>query len=240
MAKIEDEGIIIAIRKIAEEDAIITIFSENHGKLSGYIKAYHSKSNLAKCMEGNLVKFSWNSRLDNQLGFLKLELIKNFQSLCIQSYSKIIAISANCNILTQTLPDRHKEIDLYNKLLEFLAAIIQKENWHQAFIRFELQLLSSLGYGLELTRCAVTNQIDNLIYISPKSGKAVSADAGKEYDHLLIKMPVLFIENTANNNLEAIVEALKVTLYFIQKFIVKYPNKLNMTNRLKLQKIILP
>jgi DNA repair protein RecO (recombination protein O) len=238
MAKIEDEGIIIAIKKIADEDAIITIFSEVHGKISGYIKSYNSKNNLSKCMEGNLVKFSWHSRLDNQLGFLKIELIKNFQSLCIQSYSKILAISANCNILYNILSERMIEHEIYNKMLYFLESVITDNNWHYSFISFELQLLSSLGYGLELDKCVITNQTDNLKYISPKSGKAVSEQEGEKYQHLLIKMPVFFINHTENISKQDIKDAFEVTIFFIRKFLLKSRNKINLDARIKLQEVI--
>lgn len=218
--QILDIGFIIEIRKYSEKDAIISIFSKENGVISGIVKAYQSKNNRHICQIGNQVSFIWKARLADHLGFFSLEVVKPIFAIFMQNRVKLTSLCAIFRILYQTLPERLKEEVLYIKLEDFFEKLQNSSDWIRDFIFFELLLLSELGYGLDFTKCVASNSKEELIYISPKSGKAVSKKEGEPYKNILFHLPEFLINSDLIPSSQDIANSLKITEYFINKFIL--------------------
>lgn len=240
MIIIEDVGIILKLVKYSEKDAVIWVFSKNHGIMQGYIKSYRSKHNASTVLCGNLVEFIWQARLEEHLGYFKIEIKKHYHALFIEDRKKTTAVLSLFNLLKQTLAERNKEENLFDQLLILLDKISTSNDWIVDFIKFELFLLSNLGFGLDLSKCVATNNTENLTFISPKSAKAVSFDAGNIYKHLLMPLPKFFINNNHIPDEEEIFQALKITKYFIQKFLLAPANFKECQIRIQLLNLFKP
>jgi DNA repair protein RecO (recombination protein O) len=231
--KIEDKGIILEITKYSERDVIVTIFSKDHGLYSGIFKNSHSKTNAGKVNPSNNVDFTWSARLAEHLGTFTLEVNKSIYPYIFQDNAKLIAVRAILTIIKYAIPERSPEPELYWLLEELLDKICYKENWITDYIDFEIELLAHLGYGLDLKKCVVTKQTENLHYISPKSAKAVSFDAGKDYHNLLFLLPQFLINKDHYPTAKDISATLEMTSYFIDKFLFQ-PHKLSLPNYRKI------
>lgn len=184
-------GIIIHTRKLGESSFLVTIFSAEIGKIKAMARA--TKKNPSALQIGNIVKVDWNRRLNTQLGNFKLETISMPISKCFNEPEKIQCLNYLSEILTSSLADEEPHQHLYKKTLEFLNDIAEPNIW-QRLAFYELSLLVSLGYGLSLTTKKAVPCPKNtpLMYVSPKSGRAVSEDMGEPYKDKLLPLPQLF------------------------------------------------
>ena len=182
------------------------------------------------CLIGNIVEFSWQARLSEHLGIMTIHLLKPITSLFFNSNLTLTIIISLCKTIYLCLPERHKEEILYLKLKSYFEELKYSKNLIKDYVLFEMLLLAELGYSLDLDQCAANNSRENLIYISPKSGKAVSEEAGKGYENMLFSMPKFFTENVESPSDDELKNALQITGYFIKKFILKSKNK-NLVHR---------
>ncbi len=231
--KIEDKGIILEIIKYSERDIIATIFSSKNGLYSGIFKNAQTKTNLGKANLSNIVDFVWSARLAEHLGIFKLETNKSIYPYIFYDNTKLIAVRSILTILKYAVPERMPEPELYWLLEVLLNKISSSQDWIKDYIDFEIELLSHLGYGLDLKKCVVTKKTENLYYISPKSAKAVSLEAGKDYHNLLFTLPKFLIDKELLPSQNDIAATLKITSYFIDKFLFQ-PHKLNLPNYRKM------
>jgi len=192
-----DFGIVLNQKPYSESFAIVSIFTENNGKFLGLMRNSNSKkstNSLAQFQPGSIVQATWKARLPEHLGNWQLEMETPVWPLLaggkFTDYkSRLAALSCVCSLLDQTLPERHPYDDLYQGIKKFMANDLLKENWLPEYIKFELNLLSNLGFGLNLDYCTVTKTRDNLAYVSPKSGSAVCKDVGAPYADKLLILP---------------------------------------------------
>lgn len=184
-------GIIIHTRKLGESSFLVTIFSEELGKIKGMARG--SKKNPANLQIGNIVRVDWKRRLSNQLGSFKLEVISMPAAKCFNSSHKMQCLNYLSEILVGGLADEEPHQHLYEKTIEFLDHIEQPNIWERLAF-YELNLLVSLGYGLSLTQEKAVRGKENtpLMYVSPKSGRAVSEHMGEPYKSKLLPLPELF------------------------------------------------
>lgn len=189
---------------------------------------------------GNVVSAAWNARLAEQLGTFKLELMEAHAAHIMHDGAKLSALSSACSLLEMALPERHPYPKLFADFHEFLHTLNSGENWEEEYIKFELSLLSEAGFGLDLTECAATGVSENLIYVSPKSGRAVCADAGEPYKGKLLELPC-FLGNgqqaigNSEENLNAycllpvaykeVLAGMKLTGYFLENSLLAPHNK---------------
>ncbi|MFN7039290.1 MAG: DNA repair protein RecO [Alphaproteobacteria bacterium] len=214
-----DKAIIVSIKKYGENSAIITMLTEHHGLHAGIINGIDSANKRALYQLGNIVETTWKARLSEHLGNFSSEIIDPVSSFLMFNQLSLAALNSICNIINIALSERLQEKDIFYNLEKFLL-LLKEDNylWQKEYIFFELDLLSALGYGLDLSECAATEQIHDLTYISPKSGKAVSSDAGFPYRDKLFKLPEFFIDNNINPSPHDIIYALKITGHFLKKF----------------------
>ncbi len=215
-----DKGIILRERPYGETHRIITILTEEHGRHAGLVRISTKSKNSQTFQPGNYVDAVWSARLPDQLGYWKIDPLFMASARLLNHPKQLAALSAACSIMDIALPERHPYNSLYQALEFLIDKLLWTENWHVFYIYFELCLLNDLGFGLDLKKCAVTGTSDNLVYVSPKTGRAVSSDAGKAYhDHLLVLPTFIRLGSIECNEPREIEQGMTLTGYFLHRHI---------------------
>ena len=220
----DDEGIIIKKKKYRESSLLISFFSLNHGINSGLVKGV-LKKDFGTYEIGNKVYITSSFRLDEQLWNCKFELIKNNSVNYFDNKNKLNTLLTICSIIDLSLPKNNPQIKIYNKTIDLIENLLSKD-WVVKYIFWELFLLSELGYGLDLEKCVVSGKKENLIYVSPKSGKAVSKTEGEKYKNKLFNLPKFLINKNVKPTNDSLKQAISLTGFFIDKFLKKNNKKL--------------
>ena len=222
--QIDDEGIIIKKSKYRESSLLITFFSLDHGINSCLVKGV-LKKDFGTYEVGNKVYIKSSFRLSDKLWNCKFELIKNNSVHYFDNKNKLSTILTICSIIDLSLPKNNPQINIYKKTIYLLENLLSKD-WISKYIFWELFLLSELGYGLDLKRCVVSGEKENLIYISPKSGKAVSKNEGEKYKNKLFNLPKFLIDKNVKPTKDSLKQGISLTGFFIDKFFKKNNKKL--------------
>ena len=222
--QINDEGIIIKKKKYRESSLLISFFSLNHGINSGLVKGV-LKKDFGTYEIGNKVYIKSSFRLDEQLWNCRFELIRNNSINYFDNQNKLNALLTVCSIIDLSLPKNNPQIKIYNKTIDLIENLLSRE-WVVKYIFWELFLLSELGYGLDLEKCVVSGKKENLIYVSPKSGKAVSKKEGEKYKNKLLNLPKFLINKNVKPSNDSLKQAISLTGFFIDKFLRKNNKKL--------------
>lgn len=222
--KFTDIGIIISQKNYSENSAIVKIFTQNHGIYSGFVSAPKSKKNRAIFQIGNLISFEWRSRNEEGLGHLYYcDLNKSFAAKIIFDRLKLSCCSSLFSIIESCFLERENHDTLFTKIHEFLLKVsddkASKESFLRDYIKLELKILKTLGYGIDLSSCVVTNSTSDLVFVSPKSAHAVSFEAGKPYENLLLKLPPFLLADNDNLEYGHLHDGLKLSGYFLEKYV---------------------
>lgn len=213
--KIEDCGFIIFIKKFEENSLLVRILSKENGLISGYIK--HTKKDINQYQIGNLVSFSWTAKSTNQLGTIKLELIKSFLSNFIFNKFYLNLIESITFLINELIYERFLEQNLYNKIHTIFNCISQnkdKEIILKEYLYFENILLNILGTGIIFDNSVSLNE---LYYISPKTGLAVSKIKGEPYKEHLLYFPTLFQKEDIEK--QDISQCFEIMNFFLKKYL---------------------
>lgn len=183
-----DEGIVLGVRPHGETAAVVELWTRNHGRHLGLVHGGRSRKLRPLLQTGNHVDATWKARLADHLGHVALELRRGFAA---QVMDDPLALSALTTLtsLTRLLPERDPHPNLYEITLFVLGFLDDVTVWPALLVRWELALLEELGFGLDLSECAATGANDQLVYVSPKSGRAVSASAGEPYRDRMLALP---------------------------------------------------
>lgn len=220
-----DEAIILSSRKFGEHDLICQFFTKKGGIYGGFVRAGQSRKKIASYQVGNVAEIKWKARLDDQLGSAEVEVTNALGGHLMHDMKRLMAVLSASVLLRKTLAERDPHENLYEEFLQFL----QDDDWQKAYVNFELALLRELGFGLDLTECAVTGRKDNLIYISPASGRAVTKEGATGYEDKMLNMPCFKSQLMAS---------LKVTEFFLLKNVFA-PNNWNLPEeRERLRRIV--
>ena len=183
-----DEGIILSVRAHGETAAVAEIFTRAHGRHLGLVHGGRSRRLRPILQTGNHVDITWKARLSENLGHLGLELRRGYAAEAMQSPVALAGLTSLAT-LARLLPERDPHANLYEITLFVLGFLDDPSVWPALMVRWELALLEELGFGLDLTTCAATGANDALIYVSPRTGRAVSASAGEPYRDRLLALP---------------------------------------------------
>ena len=222
-----DTSILLSVRKYGENSALVRLLSREHGVYGGVVRGAHSKNNRGVLQPGNIVNATWNARLSEQLGAFKIELLEANAAHIMQDSARLNALSATCTIIESALPERHPYPNLHKIFQGFLDVLREDGSWWEAYVRLELAILAESGFGLDLSECAATGATENLVYVSPKSGRAVSAQAGEQYKDRLLTLPDflqgIYKKNRADT--PEILAGLRLTGYFLEHWLLTPHNR---------------
>lgn len=210
-----EEGVLIARRRHGENAAIIEVFTEGHGRHAGIVRGGAGRKLAPVLQPGTQVDVAWRARLEDHLGAFTVEPVASRAANLMGDRKTLAGLNALTAILSFALPEREAHAELYHRTLAVLDMMGESAFWPLAYVRWELFLLEELGFGLDLGRCAVTDRSDNLVFVSPKSGRAVSrVGAGEWAAKMLPLSPALIGEGEGAP--DDIRDALLVTGHFLQ------------------------
>ena len=182
-------GIILDIRPFGEGDAVATIMTEAHGAHRGLARGAQSRTRVALWQQGNLVQARWVGRLSDHLGAFSAEMVHPAAALAMDDALALSMLTAACAVAEGALPEREPHPIVFDGLLHLLARLPTGPSMLAEQVRWEAALLAELGYGLDLSRCAATGTTEDLAFVSPKSGRAVSAAAAGIWQQRLLPLP---------------------------------------------------
>ena len=218
-----DEALILATRPLGENSKIVEVMTPNEGRASGLVRGARSKTMRAMIQPGNRVEATWRGRLEDQLGTLSLELIEARSGLVMDSAWGAFGVGAMASLLA-FLPERDPHPRLYAAANALIAAFALPRAAGEAGVRFELIVLDEFGYGLDLGRCAATGQTDDLLYVSPRTGRAVSRVPGAAYADRLLRLPP-FLSGDAVCDADSLMEGFRLTGHFLAAHVTALANR---------------
>lgn len=219
-----DDAIVLSVRPHGETSAIVEALTREHGRHSGLVRGGASRRARAALQPGNTLHALWRARLAEHLGNFTLELGAARAGTMIESRTALAGLNAFTGIASAALPEREPHANVFVAGEILLDAIMAEDfgHWGPLFVRWEAGLLDALGFGLDLTRCAVTGSADDLAYVSPKSGRAVSRDAGAPYRTRLFPLPSFLLgSQNAAPNAEGIADGLRLTEHFLLERVLR-------------------
>ena len=223
----QDQGILLSVRRHGEGSAIIDVLTEHHGRHAGLVRGGGSRKAGALLQPGNQLSLSWRARLEDQLGSFSVELSQARSAALLSVRKKLYGFNAISAMLMKYLPEREPNGDLFQGCLDFLECIENERYWEHRYCLFEFEVLEAIGYGIDLTECAVTGQPHDLTYVSPKSGRAVCAKSAEGWEDKLLRLPsFLLLREPAEISSESFKEALRLSGYFFENFVPATPPNL--------------
>lgn len=211
-----DEGIILATRRHGETSTIAEIFTRGHGRHMGLVRGGRSRRLQPILQPGNTVAVVWRARLDEHLGNWTVEPLAARAAALLEARHRLYAFQALAGHL-RLFPERDPNPGIHQRIALFLERLSGEARQVAAHLaRLELVLLADLGHGIDLSECAGTGTRENLVFVSPKSGRAVSAEAGRPYADRLLPLPA-FLIGDADPSADDILAAARLTGHFLMR-----------------------
>ncbi|MFN0263417.1 DNA repair protein RecO [Tepidamorphus sp. 3E244] len=216
-----EDGIILGTRRHGESSVIVEAFTSGHGRHLGIVKGGRSRRMQPTLQPGNRVRLTWRARLEEHLGMFQAEPIED-RAADLMADRTALAGFMTLAAHVRLLPERDTNEDLF-ELFEATNDMLQTGLGGQALAVFERDLLAALGFGLDLTFCAATGQRAGLVYVSPKTGRAVSAQAGKPYKDRLLALPDFLRQEGADfgggGSVQGLADAFRLTGHFLHRHV---------------------
>ena len=212
-----DNAILLSVTKYSESTAICRLLGREHGIISGAVRGAMSRKHKGNYQAGNSFQVEWSARLAEHLGSLKCEVTSSVTAYFLNDELRLSGLNSLLILTQNTLAEHDPHPQLYDALHGLLEKMKHNDNsWLADYARYELLLLEESGFQLELTRCAVTGETENLIYVSPKTGCAVTAQTGEPYKGKLLKLPEFLRHANKVASDAELHDALGLTGYFLE------------------------
>jgi DNA repair protein RecO (recombination protein O) len=214
-----DEAVILGVRRHGEASVIAEVMTRSRGRHLGLLRNGRSRTMQPVLQPGNRVEVTWRARLDEHLGNFSMEPLSYRAAQLMEHAASLHGVQALAALL-RLLPERDPHPHLYEMLNIVLDHFEEPASAGELYVRFELAVLNDLGFGLDLAECAATGAKDNLVYVSPKTGRAVSREAGLPYHDRLFALPdFLSAASRRAATHESLSEAFKMTQYFLARHV---------------------
>ncbi|MEX0408349.1 DNA repair protein RecO [Aquibium sp. LZ166] len=214
-----DEGIIIGSRRHGESSVILEVMTRVHGRHMGIVRGGRSRRMQPVLQAGNRVELVWRARLDEHLGMFQVEPLELNAARLLSSACAVYALQTLAAHL-RLLPERDPHPGMFETLSIVLEHLEDPATAAELLVRFELLVLDELGFGLDLTSCAATGATQDLIYVSPKSGRAVSRHAGDPYRDRMLPLPAFLSAGTGQRgDAGAMDDAFRLTAFFFNRHV---------------------
>ena len=233
-----DNGVILDARAHGETHAVVNIFTERHGRRAALVYGGQGKRMRPVLQPGNEVRVEWKGRGEDALGHFTLEMLRARAGEAMQDRLSLAGLSAACALALATLPEREAHSRAYAAMAVLLDNLGDIDLWPALMARWELGPLAELGFGLTLDRCAATGARDNLVYVSPRSACAVSAEAGEPYKDKMLKLPAFFRDATQDASRADAIDGLETTGFFIETRILHLSDKPLPEARLRVMELL--
>lgn len=216
-----DRGIVLSTHPHGETAAVASLLTRDHGRHAGLVHGGRSARLRGQLEAGTLVEARWRARLADQLGTMTVEAVHGYAAPLLDQPERLAALAASCALAAAALPEREAHPALFDGLLA-LFGLLDTSAWAEAYVRWEVGVLAELGFALDLERCAVTGANDYLAYVSPRSGRAVSAAAGEPYRDRLLRLPG-FLAGHGGGGAAEVGDGLVLTGHFLERHVLGGP-----------------
>ena len=212
----QEPAAVLETTPYGEGDALVVLLAAEHGLWRGLAKGGKARGKSAIWQPGNLITARWTGRQSENLGQFTAELAYPAAALAMENHLNLAILNAACALTAGALPEREPHPETFIGLTRLLAAINIKDLALPTLIRWELDLLRELGFGLDLTNSAIAGDNDRLAYVSPRTGRAVSFSAAGEWVDRLLKLPPFLTENSDPTPADCLA-GLKLTGHFLAR-----------------------
>lgn len=212
----EAPGIILDVRPLGEADCVATVMTEAHGAHRGLARGAQSRQRTALWQKGNLVELRWVGRLSDQLGSFSAEMVHPTASTVMDDRLLLAMLTSSCAVAEGALVEREPQPVVFDGLLHLLARLPKGRDMMADLVRWEMSLLTALGYGLDVSSCAVTGETEGLIGVSPRTGRAVSRSAAGVWRDRLLALPD-FLRADREGDMTQYAQGLRLTGHFLAR-----------------------
>ncbi|HUC61957.1 MAG TPA: DNA repair protein RecO [Alphaproteobacteria bacterium] len=217
-----DEGIVLAARKHGESAAIAQLLTRAHGRHAGLVHGGGGAKGRGLLQPGNRLQVHWRARLAEHLGSYACEQLHSGAATILDDPLRLAALASACALAEAALPEREPHPAIFDGMVALIAAFESSDRisgWGRAAIAWEMGLLSELGFGLDLSSCAATGTNDDLLYVSPRTGRAVSREAGEPYKEKLLPLPGFLARPGTMASDEDILAGLELAGHFLERHV---------------------
>ncbi|MGH1453752.1 MAG: DNA repair protein RecO [Paracoccaceae bacterium] len=209
-----DQGIVLRSRPHGESACLLEVFTPARGRHAGIVRGGASRRTAPLLQPGAQLDVTWKARLEDHVGSFTIEPVRSRSAVVMQDRLALEGLNTVTALLLFALPERETHSTLYSRTEALLDLLGQSDIWPLAYMRWEMALLDALGYGMDLSACALTGANDHLAYVSPRTGRAVTASAAGEWaDRLLPLPPCMLGEGTGPDH--EVAEAFRTTGHFL-------------------------
>ncbi len=220
-----EPGILLTCKPYGETAAIAHIMARENGRYAGLVYGATSRRIAPILQSGNQFKVKWRAKSEDNLGWFNLELETSRSVAAWTDRLALAGLTSVCALLDLLVPERMAYPELYDATIELLDAIMQDRAWPTRYGLWEKQLVTTIGFGLELDRCAVTGATENLLYISPKTGRAVSPEGAGEWVDRLLPLPPCY-RTGQPASADEVLDCLQTSGHFINKALQSVSSRL--------------
>jgi DNA repair protein RecO (recombination protein O) len=214
----QDTGFVLAVRRHGESALIVDLLTRERGRHAGFVRGGQSPKGRAMLQPGNEVAAVWRGRLAEHLGTIGCELIRAHAARFLDSPSRLAGLTSAAAVVGAALPEREPHTEVFVSFARLIEALDSGIDWRVQYVRWEQDLLGALGFGLDLSRCAVSGLTADLAYVSPRTGRAVSRTAGQPYQDKLLRLPE-FLWSDAQADEAQLVLGMSLTGHFLARHV---------------------
>lgn len=213
-----DDALIFGSKPFGETKSLVEVFAASHGRCAGVVHGGASRRMLPVLQSGNLVRASWKARLHEQLGqFSQLELAEPYAARALNDAAALSAIAASVAVVRAATAERQPMPAMFAAMAILMQSLEDTALWPAVYVRFEMGALAAAGYGLDLSHCALTGATDDLAFVSPKSGRAASREAGAPFAEKLLALPAFLSRPDAALESGDVADGLALTGWFLER-----------------------
>jgi DNA repair protein RecO (recombination protein O) len=209
------EAIVLQARKHGESSAIMETFTREQGRHKALVRGGVGRRMRPILQPGNIIEVEWRGRLEEHLGYYTVEIVDALAGTFMEDRLSLSALNSLASLLREMLPEKQPLPGLYDVTKIVLERLEDPDIWPALYVRWETMLLEGLGYGLDLSRCAATETTENLTHVSPRSGRAVCADAAEPYLDKLFRLPP-FLRGQPVATPQDVADGLRLTGHFLE------------------------
>jgi len=221
----EDDAFVLSARAHGEAGAIVELLTAHHGTWAAHVAGGASRRMKPFLQAGAQVTVRYRARVSDQLGAASLEPVGEGPAALFDDPLALAGLSAAAAVAAGALPEREPHSGAYDAMDALIGALALTDLWPAVFVRFEAGLLQELGFGLDLSKCAATGVTDDLVYVSPRTGRAVSREAGEPYRDRMLALPAFLLSSQSRLQPGDVKAGLTLTAHFLEQFIFNPLNR---------------
>ncbi len=214
-----DPAFVLSARLHGETGAVVELLTEEHGRTAAHVAGGASRRMKSYLQPGARVMATYRARTSENLGSARLEPFGEGPAALFDDALALAGLSAAAAVAQGALPEREPHPGAYLAFEAFTSALAAADIWPAIYVRFEAGLLEELGFGLDLSRCAATGAVDDLIYVSPRTGRAVSREGGAPFADRLLRLPPFMLSSQGGLGEGDVADGLALTGHFLEQFV---------------------